>query len=339
MSSIGKIRRLLHVLERLQSGRIYNAGELADFCKVSRRTIFRDIKTLQDSGVEILHDSSRNGYWISSGAYLPPTDFTLAETLSLMLLAQSLGGKEHGVPFFSHARDAALKLQSSIPNHLRQYVGELTASVSLKTESQQTQLSANQQHYERILESLTTRSKIRLQYDSFYEGGVIRTLVSPYRLLFQRRAWYVIGRSSLHRAIRTFHVGRIKESELLEDSFEIPPRFSLSRYLGQAWKFVRERGERHHVVVRFQPLVAKNVAEVAWHKTQQLSWNDDGSLDFSVTVDGLNEISWWIMGYADQAQVLGPAELIELISKRLQNLVQMYGINVPRPPRGRKKSS
>jgi len=37
-------------------------------------------------------------------------------------------------------------------------------------------------------------------------------------------------------------------------------------------------------------MVAQNVAEVQWHKMQQTFWNEDGMLDFHVTVDGLREI-------------------------------------------------
>ena len=324
MSSISKIRRLLHLLERLQSGRIYNTRELADFCEVSRRTIFRDIKSLQESGVPVQFDSSKNGYWIAAGDYLPPTDFTLKEALALILLGQELGDQnEAGIPFMNAARDASLKLQSSIPHQLRQYVGELSTSVEINVEKQ-ADIKQNRSHYERILEALTSQVKIRLEYHSLYEQKVIRTLVSPYRLLFHKRTWYVIGRSSLHRAARIFHLVRIQSSELTEDTFETPPRFSLNRFLGNAWSLVRERGARTDVVIRFQPKVATNVSEVVWHKTQQMIWNEDGTLDFHVTVDGVNEISWWIMGYADQAEVLEPSKLRELIKQRVQNMTDIY---------------
>ena len=89
--------------------------------------------------------------------------------------------------------------------------------------------------------------------------------------------------------------------------FEIPRGFSLERYLGNAWHLIPEPGPDHDVLIRFSPMVARNVAEVAWHKTQQLTWNDDRSLDFQVRVSGLNEISWWILGYGDQAEVRKPA--------------------------------
>ena len=339
MSPIAKIRRLLHLLERLQSGRIHNAKELADFCNVSRRTIFRDMKTLQDSGISVLYDASRRGYWIADGPFLPPTDFTLAETLSLILLAQEFGETNTGVPFHEIARDAALKLQSNLPNHLRNYVGELTAKVRMDVEPH-AELSQSRHHYEQVLAAVTSQSKIRLKYNSLHEGHVIQTLLSPYRVLFQRRAWYVVGRSSLHRAVRTFHLGRVLESELITEEFSIPPRFNLQAYFGNAWRMIKERGERVEVVVRFQPRVAHNVAEVAWHRTQRVIWNPDGSMDFHVIVDGIHEISWWLLGYGDQAKVLRPPRLVELIRSHIQNMSDAYGLTTSdQKHRGSRKTS
>lgn len=61
-----------------------------------------------------------------------------------------------------------------------------------------------------------------------------------------------------------------------------------------------------------------------WHKTQRCEFRDDGSLDFHVTVSGLNEICWWILGYGDQAEVLGPVELKQKIVEHCQRLLEQY---------------
>lgn len=328
MSSIGKVRRLLQLLERLQSGRVHNARELADFCNVSRRTMFRDLKILQDSGVPILFDAQKQGYWLPTSTFLPPTELTLDETLSLLTVSQESTSASRGVPFREAVRDAALKLLSNLPAGLRQHVGELASRVSIRLEPQPDS-KPQRQHYEHILKSLEHGHKIRLRYGSLDEGTEIQTLLSPYRLFFQRRTWYAIGRSSLHRAVRTFHLGRIVASELTTDHYDIPPRFSLQRYFGQAWNMIRERGARHHVVVRFQPYVARNVAEVAWHATQQLTWCEDGTLLFEVEVDGLREIVWWILGYGKQAEALQPVELREMVKQHIREQAAQYGLHIP----------
>jgi len=324
MQGIQKIRRLLHLLERLQSGRIFNAADLAEFCGVSRRTIFRDLKALQESGVQVLFDSGKQGYWIPRTAILPPTELSLEETLSLLILAQEVGTGDGGIPFQETARDAAMKLQSNLPAEIQDHLVRLGESIKFQGRRQSVVAEARE-HYERLLAACRERRRIRILYHSLYEGQDIRTLLSPYVVLFKRHSWYAIGRSSLHRSVRTFHLGRILESELTDDSFAVPPRFSLKRHFGLAWSMIREQGGPQRVVVRFQPLVAENVADVVWHSTQELHWNADGTLDFTVTVDGLREMSWWIMGYGDQAEVLEPPEMRRLIGERARNLAKLYG--------------
>ncbi len=76
-------------------------------------------------------------------------------------------------------------------------------------------------------------------------------------------------------------------------------------------------------------MVAENVAEVLWHKTQRFEFNDDGTLDYRVTVSGLGEISWWILGYGDQAQVIEPPELRRLVGQRAARTAAYYLGDLP----------
>ena len=324
MSSVGKIRRLLQILEYLQSGRRYHTGELSEFVGVSKRTIFRDLKVLQESGVQLLYDEAEQGYWIPPSTFLPPTDLTVNETLSLLLLGEKLGGAGSGVPFHSSARDAALKLLANLPPQLRTHLSDLSDHLQISLEPKH-HLADSQEHYQRVLEAIEKRRKIRLSYNSLAEKQQISTLVSPYQMLFQNRSWYVIGRSSLHKEVRTFHVGRIQAAMLTSDAYEIPPRFTLKKYFGNAWRMIREEPEVE-VVVQFKPLVAKNVSEVLWHATQRLVWNPDGSLNFHAHVSGISEISWWVLGYGDQAEVLAPRPLRELIYKHIQRMAAVYHV-------------
>lgn len=323
MASVQRVHRLLHLVELLQSGRHYNSSQLADLCRVSRRTIFRDLQTLQDSGVPIRYDESKQGYTLPPTLFLPPADLTLEETISLLVLCHELGDRQKGLPFQQPAHSAATKLLSNLPRHLRDYVGEVTETMTVRTDPRNP-LPQAQDHYTALVGALSKRRQIRIRYDSLFDGKEISTLLSPYRLFFHRRSWYVIGRSSLHRAVRTFNLGRIQHSEAAGSHYQIPTRFSLDRQLGNAWSLIRERGRRSHVVVRFQPLVARNVAEVQWHKTQKTVWNKDGTLDFHVSVDGLNEIMWWILGYGSQAEVLRPAALRRKIRQQVDEMKKTY---------------
>jgi proteasome accessory factor B len=323
MASVERIHRLLRLAELLHSGRTYNAPQLADQCAVSRRTVFRDLKMLQMAGLPIVYDKQKQGYSLSGSSLLPPTDFTVRETLSMLVLCHELGDDARGIPFQGHARSAAVKLLSSLPSHLREYVGELTESISLRIDPHNP-LEGWRRYYVLLADAVRQRRQVRIDYHSLADEQKITTLLSGYRILFNRRSWYVIGRSSLHRAIRTFNIGRIGQAEMLKSHYEMPPRFNLDRHLGNAWSLIREPGKRCDVVVRFQKMVARNVAEVHWHKTQKTVWNQDGTLDFRVTVDGLGEIIWWILGYGDQAEVIKPRQLRNEIKKRIAGMQAMY---------------
>ncbi len=256
-------------------------------------------------------------------ALLPPTNFTPEEALALLVLCHELGDQRN-LPFFAPARTAAVKLQSSLPARLQDVIRRAAEGVEIQL-PKTNPLAGQATVYERLLEALGDRRAVRIRYRSLAEDQTLQTKVLPYRLYFSRRSWYLIGRSTLHRGTRTFNVSRIEELVVLDDRYRVPRGFSVDRYLRNAWHLIPEPGPDHEVTVRFGRLVAHNVAEVAWHKTQRLEFRPDGSLDYHVTVSGLQEIAWWILGYGDQAEVVRPAELRRIIARHAARLAQMYG--------------
>lgn len=288
---------------------------------MSRRTIFRDLDVLRQSGVPLIFNEIEQRYRVPSDYYLPPTNFTPEEALALIVLCSDLGEHAH-LPFFRPAHSAALKLESSLPDRLRRQIQSPGSAIKIRLEPS-SRLAGLEPIYDQLVEALTEHRCVRIGYRSPIEPEV-STKIHPYRLLFSRRSWYLIGRSSLHRSVRTFNVGRITRLELLDDTYEIPRGFSLGRYLRNAWHLVPEPGPDRKVIVRFSKLAAQNVAEVAWHRTQQLHFNPDGTLDYQVTVSGLTEMSWWILGYGDQAEVLEPADLRTLIAEKTARMAEIY---------------
>ena len=318
----GKVVRLLELVSHLQSGRGSNAASLASELGVAERTIFRDLETLREAGVPLVYDEAEQRYRIPSNYYLPPTNFTPHEALALLVLSHELGDKG-GLPFQAAARQAALKLESNLPSGLRNFVKDLADSVRIRLPPSSPG-EGHESTYRLLLDAVAKRRAVRIGYKSLTEWSDISTKLSPYQLLFSRRSWYVVGRSSLHREVRTFNLLRIATIEPLSETFKVPARFSMDRYLRNAWHLIPEAGPDQHVVVRFDKLVAHNVAEVLWHKTQRLEWLPDGRLDFHATVSGLSEIMWWILGYGDQAEAIEPPELRERLRERTLRMSARY---------------
>ena len=253
---------------------------------------------------------------------MPPTNFTAAEALSVIALASQMGA-DTGLPFYGPARQAALKLESSLPAALREELGTRTRSIQIEV-GPINPLPGKDEFFQQLVDAIASQHVLRMKYGSLTEWETISTKLRPYQLLFSRRSWYVIGRSSMHNEVRTFNVGRIESLKPLKEKYSIPRNFSLEKYLGNAWSMIPEDGPDQTVVIRFRPQVAQNVAEVVWHKTQQFEFAEDGSLEYRVSVSGLNEIAWWILGYGDQAEVLEPAKLRTLVANRVKQMHTIY---------------
>ena len=268
------------------------------------------------------YDAEAQRFSIPGSFFLPPTNFTAEEALSLIALAAEMG-RHQRLPFYEAAYTAALKLEGNLPTPLRQQLRRAQRAIKIRV-GQVGHLDGKASVYQQLVEAIDSRRVVQIEYDSLTEWEVIVTKLRPYQLLFSRHSWYVVGRSTLHREVRIFNLARIASLKKLAGKFVVPQSFDLDRYLGNAWQMIPGSGRDSHVTVRFKSLVARNVAEVMWHKTQRTKFLADGSLEFRVTVSGLNEIAWWILGYGDQAEVLRPARLRRLIAQRAQNMAAMY---------------
>jgi predicted DNA-binding transcriptional regulator YafY len=103
----------------------------------------------------------------------------------------------------------------------------------------------------------------------------------------------------------------------------MPDSFSLDQYFDHAWHMIKG-SPRQRVRIEFSDKVAGNVDEVIWHKSQNTWRDDEGRYLFEVDVDGIEEISWWVLSYGDEAVVHEPAELRDLVRDRAERMVRRY---------------
>jgi proteasome accessory factor B len=317
----GRVGRIVKILTTLQSDEKYSPAELKKILGVSRRTIFRDLAELQSIGVPYKYDTKSGGYHIDAKYFLPPVDFNLAEALSLLTLVHKV--LNHlPIPFRHAALLAGLKIENNLPYDVRSYCQTSLAKVTIAPQ-QHSFVKSLDTTYLAIQRAIRTKNKLSLLYYAPYEQQTIETTLHPYHLLYKNRAWYVIGFSAFHKSVRTFNLSRIKNINPLSDLFVDGEDFDVQEYLGRAWSLIPE-GRLYNIKLKFSPLVAHNVSEIQWHSTQQTQWNDDGSVTLNFRVDGLGEISWWVLGYGDQVLVLAPAALRKRVLERAAKIIDNH---------------
>jgi proteasome accessory factor B len=318
-----RISRVMQILTTLQAGKSYAVSDLSKMFGTSRRTIFRDLKELQAIGVPYRYDARTSGYMIEPEFFLPPIDLNLQEALGLLMLAHK-GRDQIQLPFKNSVLLAALKIENNLPAKIRRYCNKALQNISTRAGAQApvTHSAGLDKTFAQLQQAIVKKRKVNIRYHSLFEETIIDVELCPYHLLYNNRAWYVLGRSSLHESVRTFKLNRIRELTTTERCFVDGENFDVHEYFGRAWSMIPE-GRIYNIKLRFLPKVANNVAEVQWHSTQKVVRNSDGSATIEFLVDGLGEITWWILGYGDQVQVLAPKELRKKVLETAKNMVKL----------------
>jgi len=311
-----RLNRVCQLLYQYPQG--LTPGRLAELCEVSTRTVFRDLNAIQrDRNYPIWQEGGR--YGLERHAFLPPLKLTLPEAMALFLAAR-LASR------YSDERDPAIqsafeKLAAILPRPVAQHVAETVRGMLARQENP---------HYARVFELLAEAwangKRAKIWYPWTGEGAtrVYERLVEPYFLEPSPigHSCYLIAYCHHAGALRTFKLERIREIELSDESYEIPPDFDANAYLKASWGVVAD--EEVEVRLRFTSKVASRVKECTWHPSQSITMRPDGSLDFAVTVAGTMEITPWILSWGDEAEVLAPAELRARVAEIAARMSRSY---------------
>lgn len=210
-----KVDRLLNILMLLINRKKMTAKELADYFSVSVRTIQRDIDKLSLAGVPIYADvGSKGGYQLMDHYKLEKNFLKSSEAKVLVNFLHSL---ENAVPH---------KDLKSMTNKFMTLMEE-----DLKDDKLVIQLNPNvegrnmKDMLHMLSEAREDQKKMRLTYYDLYLNKTSRT-ISPYTMVMMGMTWYIYGYCDLRNDFRLFRVSRIRECELLEESFELkePPK-------------------------------------------------------------------------------------------------------------------
>ncbi|MFH1303180.1 MAG: WYL domain-containing protein [Planctomycetota bacterium] len=319
----GRIHRLLKLIALLQSGRVYNSAQLANECDVSRRTVFRDLSTLQESGIYVLYDEEKQGYTLPWRTILNFKDLTSEEVLALLVLCQNLDKTIVGLPIHQIARSASTKVLNSLPDTLRENVIDAAQSISIWFPPFNPS-SCNGIHYKNLFKATIGKKNVRIQYTCPKEQKTISTMLSPYHIFYSNREWYVVGRSSIDRGIQVLPILKIMKLEVLDETFQKPSRFNLDRYLGSSWDPTHRSRKTFPVKIRFEKSVADHVSLMKWDESQEIRKLTGGAIEFRARVDCLERIADWALSFGDQAEVLSPRPFRNLVKERIAAMSHIY---------------
>jgi predicted DNA-binding transcriptional regulator YafY len=322
-----KMARLLRLVLLMQQDEAGGAKELADKLGVVERTLYRDLNILESLGIPCYHDPDSGRYRIRKDFFLPPLQLTSSEVLALSVIAEQIAGQEQ-IALTRPAARALEKIRGQLPDRVLRSADAMEPHVEIKLPPSGPADEAYGQVYDIIQQGIASHRSLRCRYDSLNpETDTERTfLFDPYMLSFDQRAWYVVGHHHARSGIRRLKLVRFTDIRLTDQPFVMPADFSMDAFRGDAWRMVRG-DQRYKVVVHFDAMMAETVQDTHWHRTQEVDFEEDGSLIFRCEVEGLDEIVWWVLGYGPHARVIQPPALIAQVAAKVREMARVYDVS------------
>jgi predicted DNA-binding transcriptional regulator YafY len=295
---------------------------MAEQLGAAPRAVYRDLDVLQDLPVPLYTEKNgRESFWKIDPDYKSKLSipFSLSEVLSLYLAQDSIRPLD-GTVFHDSLQSLFEKVWAVLPKPLfREMVGLRKSFLS--GIPAQKNYGDYREFIKIIQEAIQGRKVLQLLYHPRDQAPAERK-VNPYAVHLRNGSLYVIGHCHLRKDIRTFVVDRMQKIKQTEDSFVMPPDFSLESYLRHSFGMFRE--ELARVRVRFHKSLTRYLLERRWHPSQKNKKLKDGSLELTFEVAGTKEIKTWIMGFGSLAKVLEPASLVKEIKGDLGKSLKSY---------------
>jgi predicted DNA-binding transcriptional regulator YafY len=314
------LARLLELVMILQSERFPNARRLAETCGVSRRTIYRDLTTLEAAGLSILYVPERQGYQLGRDCLLQPPQLDEHEALAL-LIASHFGSIPDPFGSLLPVRKALTKVFQSLPTNLRKHLadgGELIAETAPVNEAPKDRRAIHQA----ILNAILRRQRLRLSYRDDGQGSVSTTNFGLYRLARIEGQWALVGHSSVDGCVRLFWLPWVERAEASGEAYVIPPRFQLERFLAKGQP--NRRDHATEVRLRFSARLAAVVRDMHACSGQKMRTAADGTLELILQVVRFDEVVHWVLSFGDQVEVIEPEELRKAVRDWAEQIIRRH---------------
>jgi predicted DNA-binding transcriptional regulator YafY len=321
-----RLARVLQVLQLIRGRGRWNVAALKNELKIDNRavearTVYRTLEVLECAGVPYFYDKATKSYQVRSDFQFPVVNLTDDELLGQATATAAT--KAVGLDVTKGAKPTTDKLAAKASEEtysLLQEAQQFTQVLDLK-------LADHSRHLECVRTvqwALIEKKQLTGQYQSPYEGKSVKVTLHPYRLCLIKSAWYLIGKSRGDAGPRTYRIVRFKTLRMTDENAVVPRQWDLQEYLGNAWSVYRG-SESYDIELLFTKDAARVVTETTWHHTQKTRHNSDGTVTLTFTVDGLDEIVRWIVGWAGRVKVVAPDELRAKVVEQHQKAIALNG--------------
>ena len=284
--------------------------------EVERKTLYSDIETLRETGMDIILDKSAPR---KSAYYLASRDFELPE---LQLLTNAVACSK----FITEKKSKKLieKLSRLASVHqgakLRR---EVIVSEKVKVKNEYIYYNVDI-----LQEAVAKKKKIRFKYFNYdcnkkkvYRDDKNDYIVSPLCLTWKDEQYYCIGFHERRQTISNFRIDKMEDVRITDENCTEVEGFDASAYSGRIFGMFAGNDER--VTMRFSNSLAGVVLDRFGMDTL-LTKDGDDHFTVCVEVTVSTVFFGWVMQFGGEIEILKPYSVREKFCDQLRSIGKNY---------------
>lgn len=326
---VNRMDRLNALRIYLEGRRLVKAQEIADYYGLSLRTIYRDIKSLQEAGIPIEGEAGM-GYRLARKPALRPITFDSSEALSLLIAAKTV--QKH-LDAHHHAlfEGALRKIRAALPLNEQDHLERLEHKIALPEFDVSRKGPLNPLALEPIQKALLQGGQLSILYNSQNSQTTQWRTVLPIGILYYSGYWHLIAWCKVRSDYRDFRVDRILEITEPTPVDQKIKLLALDQYLQKnAYQWSHSGLVPSHslteCVVRLSPKVSHLYEKTRFlfgfvrQKTLEQGPFQQGVQATFYTVN-LEEFSAWLLCFENHVQVVSPPSLEDMYYQKRRALL------------------
>ncbi len=314
---MNRIDRLVAILIHLQSKKIITAREIADRFEISLRTVYRDVRALEESGVPIGAEAGK-GYFITEGYSLPPVMFSRDEAVS-MLTAEKMIEKLTDKSLVENYQSAMFKIKSVLRSAEKEYLEKLDSHIYVIQPPSFSQEIFPNNYLSLVQHALTNKQVLQIEYYSASGKEYSNRNIEPVGLCFYGSRWHLIAFCKLRDEYRDFRIDRMRMMQTTGEFFS-KQHLSIKDYFPS----LNNNKKFQSVVIQFPVEVAKELNEQKYYYGF-IGEKPVGKLvEMTFLVDSFDWIGHWVLALGDKTIVKEPGNFIDFLKQKVEALAKYY---------------
>src|ERR1700748_2983005 len=311
---MNRIDRISAILIQLQSRRVVKAGDIADRFNISLRTVYRDIKTLEEAGIPLIGEAGV-GYSIMDGYRLPPVMFTREEATAC-LTAEKLMEKLSDPSSDENYKSAMFKIRSVLRMAEKDFLENIDGHIEvLKSRRVAPGARLDLNPLQIILKGIGERQVLSIHYFAMHNQQKSERCIEPVGVFYLDNYWHLIAWCRLREDYRDFRLDRISNISLTGERFKtLHP--NLNEYISRSAK---ERN-LEEVVIRVEKRMLPYLNEQKYYNGFVSEKEMGDRVEMTFLTGFIEGFVRWLMMTGEVAEVVSPCSLKEKI-KELSGII------------------